>query len=62
MAMGAASARMPVTSAKRFIGQFPFKARRWAAFGFGKRAALSPDARAEGNNLPETALNRLMHK
>jgi hypothetical protein len=33
---------------------------RWADFGLGKRAALSPDARAEREKAVVSALNLLM--
>jgi hypothetical protein len=48
MARGAASARMPVTSAKCFIVDIPFGAGHWPLQGWEKRAELSPDARGDG--------------
>jgi hypothetical protein len=60
-AMGAASARMPVTNTKRFIVQNPFDAGPLGRFWVGEeRSALAGRTRGV-ENLSCAALNLLMH-
>jgi hypothetical protein len=59
--MGAASARMPVTIAKRFIVEIPFSAGPLGRFGVGEeRSALTGCARGRESQV-RSALNLLLH-